>query len=80
MDSLASLMSNTNLVEPPEVAVIKRYIEDTFNMTVSVLVQDKQIVICASSGALAGSLRPRLFELQKICKTTKKLIVRIVSS
>jgi phosphoribosylpyrophosphate synthetase len=77
MDSLDNILKHKNFDEPPEVAAIKKYVQDEFNMTVGVLVRDKDIVIQASSAALANTLRLRTTEIKQRCRTTKRLTFRI---
>lgn len=61
-------------------SMIKQYVQDKFKSSVSVTVQDKQIIISAPSAALAGTLRLHSVELAKACQTDKKLVFRINNS
>jgi len=65
MDSLSSIMSHKNFDEPPEVASIKKYVQETFKVSVSVMVRDKDIVIMVPSAALANSLRLKSQDMKR---------------
>jgi hypothetical protein len=78
MDSLQDLLSQySSPKEPAEVVAIKKYINDTFSMPSSIVVQDTAIVITVQSSALANALRLRYTDLQAVVGATKKLIFRI---
>jgi len=75
-NSLSDILAN-KWDEPPEIKVIKSYVERHFKATVGVTLHDKQIVISAPGAALAATLRMHLPDLQKELKTDKKLLIRI---
>lgn len=77
MDSLHSILSNKDFDEPPEIASIKKYVQDEFQTSVSVLVRDKDIVIGVPSAALANTLRLRGPEIKRRCQLDKRLTFRI---
>ena len=77
MDKIGTIVAAKNFDEPPEIQRIKKYIHDTFDSDGSVITSNSSIVVVVDSAALAGSLRPRLLELQKISQTDKKIIIRI---
>lgn len=77
MDSLNSILSNKDFDEPPEMASIKKYVQDEFQTAVSVLVRDKDIVIGVPSAALAGTLRLRGPDIKRRCQIEKRLTFRI---
>ncbi len=76
--NLGDLLDKSKFAEPAEIKVIKDYIYEQFKAKVTVAVGPKQIVIMVSSAALAGALRMHLHQLQQLCETDKKLIIRIV--
>lgn len=76
--SLGDLLDKSKFAEPPEIKVIKDYIRQQFKTEVQVAVGPRQIVIGVKSAALAGALRMRLHQLQQLCETDKKMILRIV--
>lgn len=77
MDSLFSILSDKNFEEPPEIASIKKYVQDEFKSTVGVQVRDKDIIITAPTAALAGTLRMRGPDIKRRCQLDKRLIFRI---
>lgn len=77
MDSLFSLLSERDLDEPVEIRTIKDYVRRHFESSVTVSLQQRLIIICTPSAALAGSLRMHLHKLQKELETDRRLIIRI---
>jgi hypothetical protein len=75
--SLADLLDKSRFAQPREVQVIKDYLLATFQAQGQIAVTDRQIVITVQGAALAGALQPRLHELQEICATDKRLVIRI---
>ena len=78
MDSLHSILSNKDFDEPPEIASIKKYVQDEFQTSVSVLVREKDIVVGVPSAALANTLRLRGPEIKRRCQLDKRLTFRIM--
>lgn len=76
-DSIADLLSKKNFGEPIEIEVIKHFVKENFNSTCQVTINQRQIVIGVPGASLAGALRMRLHELQALCQTEKRLIIRI---
>jgi hypothetical protein len=77
MDSLSSILGGKDFDEPPEIASIKKYVQDEFQSKVGVQVRDKDIVISAASASLANMLRLRSVEIKRRCQLDKKLTFRI---
>ncbi len=77
MDSLDSILKRKDFDEPPEMAAIKKYVQDEFKTAVGVLVRDKDIVIQVPNAALANTLRLRAPDLKKRCGINKRLTFRI---
>jgi hypothetical protein len=75
--TLGDLLDKSKYAEPPQIKVIKDYIQLQFKADAAITVGPKQIVINVQSAALAGALRMHLHQLQKLCETDKKLIIRI---
>lgn len=78
MDSLDSLLKRKDFDEPPEMAAIKKYVQEEFQTAVSVQVRDRDIVVEVPSAALANTLRLRAPDMQQRCSLTKRLTFRIV--
>lgn len=77
MDSLNSILSLKDFDEPPEVQSIKKYVQDTYQKTVSVMVRDKDIVIVVPSASLANALRLKSSDIKRRCQIDKRLTFRI---
>lgn len=77
MDSLKDLLGSKQPAEAPEIAVIRRFLREQFQSDCTVLLRTNQIVIRVASASLAGALRMRLHELQKLCPTEKRLSIQI---
>ena len=77
MDSLSDILGHKDFDEPPEMASIKKYVQDEFKLEVSVLVRDKDIVIQVPNAALANTLRLRGPDIKRRCQIDKRLTFRI---
>ena len=64
---------------PPEVRQIKTFIRKNYEADCHVTVQQWQIIIGVRGASLASAVRMRLHELQELCKTDKRLVIRIQS-
>lgn len=78
MDSLNSILHTKDFDEPPEMASIKKYVQDEFQATVGVQVRDKDILIEVQSAALANTLRLRAPDIKRRCQLNKRLTFRII--
>lgn len=76
-DSLGDLLQHRDFNQPKEVKIIKDFVRDRFKSEASVIMRQNQIIIAVQGAALAGTLRMHLHELQKLCQTDKRLIIRI---
>jgi hypothetical protein len=77
MDSLHSILSNKDFDEPPEMASIKKYVQDEFKIAVGVQVRERDIIILVPSAALANTLRLRGPDIKRRCQLDKRLTFRI---
>lgn len=75
--SIADILGNQRFEEPPEIMAIKDFVMQQFGHTPNVRITNQAIMITVSSAALAGALRPHLFQLQHDIQTTKRLVIRI---
>lgn len=78
MDSLSSILHRKDFDEPPEMASIKKYVQDEFKTTVGVQIRDKDIIIEVPGAALANTLRLRAPDIKRRCQIDKRLTFRIV--
>ncbi len=76
-DSLESLLAGKRMSEPPEIAIIKQFVEAKFAVTPDIAISTQQITISVKGAALAGALRPYMNELKQLCSSPKRLVIRI---
>lgn len=79
MDSLESILSRYAKSEQPELAAIKRYVEEQYHTPVSAAISHNVIVITVPSAALANTLRLQITTIQSVCQLRKRLVFRIGS-
>lgn len=79
MSSIREVLAGKKYDEPPEIQAIKDYVLRQFQSSVSVIAQDKQIIIGAANAALAATLRMHIHDMQQTVKTDKRLVIRIGS-
>lgn len=78
MDDLQNILARrARPAEPPEMIIIKEFMEQRFATTPVVAMNQREIIIGVKSSALAGALRPYLLDLQRLCDTDRRLIIRI---
>jgi hypothetical protein len=77
MDSLSNILSGKDFDEPPEMASIKKYVQDKFQAKVSVQVRERDIVVIVPNSALANTLRLCGPDLKRRCQIDKRLTFRI---
>lgn len=78
MDSLFDILGTKDFSEPPEVAAIKRYVQDELHEEVAVTVRERDIQIAARSAALANTLRLRSLDIRRHCNLgDKRLSFRV---
>lgn len=77
MDNLRDILAQRKPEEPPEIAIIKKYVQDAFQEVVGITVREHEIVIAAPGASLANTLRLRTLEIQKLIGSQKRLVFRI---
>ncbi|HVX24489.1 MAG TPA: hypothetical protein VG992_04080 [Candidatus Saccharimonadales bacterium] len=77
MDALNQILRDKNFDEPPEMAAIKKYVQDEFETAVGVLIRERDIVIIVPNAGLANTLRLRSPDIKRRCQLTKRLTFRI---
>ena len=77
MDSLSNILSGKDFDEPPEMANIKKYVQDKFQAKVGVQVRERDIVVIVPNSALANTLRLCGPDLKRRCQIDKRLTFRI---
>lgn len=74
---IRDLLDKSRFAEPAEVGIIREYVQARFNVTPQIIVQTHQIIIGVDGAALAGALRMQLYELQELCGSGRRLVIRI---
>lgn len=77
MDSIADILGKYSPQEPDEIAAIKRYVIEQFDVEPRVGLHGETLVITVRSASLANALRLRITSLQKAANTTRKIMFRI---
>ena len=74
---MSDILHRKSFDEPPEMAAIKKYVEEEFKIKVGVQVRERDIVVNVPNAALANTLRLRGPEIKRRCQLTKRLTFRI---
>jgi hypothetical protein len=77
MDSMGDILARKEFDEPDEVKLIKQFVRDNYNESVSISVSKDGFVVYVDSASLANALHLRLPDLRKIIGPTKRLSFRI---
>lgn len=76
-NALGDLLPKDKYREPPEVRIIKDFVREKYGEEVDVIVRQDRIVVQAPGAALAGTLRPRLHELQDLVGPHRRLVLLV---
>ena len=76
-EQLGDLLAKRKPSEPTEFAIIRTFVQQRYNIVPSLALQGNTIIISMPNSASAGSLRFDLHTLSTMCKTTKRLMIRI---
>lgn len=79
MDSLQNIMTAYQPPDHPELALIKRFINEQFQAVVELSISNETIIIKVPSAALANTLRLQTSAIQQAGRTTKRLQFRIAA-
>lgn len=77
MDSLQDIISRYDKPEEPEIAAIKRYVDERFHTPIRVSVSGNNLIITVPSASLANTLRLKTIEIKEMCRVEKRLVFRI---
>ena len=77
-DSLGDLLNRGSFKEPPQIAIIKKFVHEETGITPSVSMTKTNYIVNMPNGASAGTLRFKLFQLQRSLGHEKKIIIKIV--
>lgn len=64
--------------KPEEFAIIRKFVQDRFEVTPKLSVSKGTISIGVPNGAIASNLRHELYDLSQKLNTKKRLYIRIV--
>lgn len=70
-------MKNRNYSEPPEVQAIKDFVKSEVGIVPAVSVTKDSFIVTLPSAAAAGTLRFRLFQLQRQLGHDRRIIIKI---
>ena len=76
-ESLGDVLAKKNLREPAELLIIRTFLHENFQTDCQITTNQRQIIISVKGSSLAGAVRMRLHELQQLCQTDKRLVLRI---
>jgi hypothetical protein len=74
---LGDLLSRRNYEEPPEIKLIKDFVQSAVGITPRVKITPETYVLSLPSAAAAGALRAHLFKLQQELGGNKRILIRI---
>lgn len=77
-DSIADILGSRNLSEPPEVQRIKDFVQVEIGLTPSVSVTKTAFIVAIPGASAAGTLRFKLFQLQRQLGNNRKVVIRII--
>lgn len=75
--SLGDIMKDRNYSEPPEVQAIKDFVNNEVGIVPAVAVTKNSFIVTLPSAAAAGTLRFRLFQLQRQLGHDRRIIIKI---
>ena len=64
--------------EPEEFQVIRKFVQDRYNVTPKLSITKKSIQIGVPSAGVAGNLRFDLYDIQQLLDTKLRLIIKIM--
>ena len=76
-DSLSDIMKKRGYDEPPEVARIKEFVLAEVGITPKVAMNNDAFFVTLPSAAAAGTLRFKLFQLQRELGHSRKIVLKI---
>jgi hypothetical protein len=77
MERLGDIVAHYGQSEPPQLAAIKRYVDEQYHVSVRAAVSGNAIVVTVPSAALANTLRLQTTQISDVCQLDKRLVFRI---
>ncbi len=79
MSDLADILARKKIPEEPsEFPIIRRFVQEHYDVTPHLQLREGNIVISVPGSAAAGSLRFQLHDLQKLLDSDKQLVIASV--
>ena len=75
MDNISDLLAKKGFNEPAEIKLVKDYVMNKYDEDVNVKVDMNKIYIYVKNSALASSVRMNIPEIQKICNSSKRIVI-----
>ncbi len=76
MQSLSDILSNRSFDEPTEITALRNFVQDRYDVTPNITVNQDYIVLRVPSAGLATNLKMEQLQIARFCKLTKKLVIR----
>ena len=76
-ETIGDLLKKRGQSEPEEFLIIRKYVQDHFEITPKLSMSKFTITIKVPNAAIATNLRFELFELKKLLDTKLRLIIKI---
>ena len=78
MQSIRDVMASKKpQQEPPQVAALKKYAHDVYQVKIRVLVRPTHYLISVPTGGIAHKFRVETSHITDVCKLDKKLVIHI---
>jgi hypothetical protein len=76
-DSLGDVLNKKNYGEPPELAVIRAFVQDLIGMTPRIYVRSNTYFVTVNGAGAAGALRVHIYRLERQLGPGKKVVLKI---
>lgn len=77
MEEIRELLKGKVPQEPPQIAALKRYAQDTHGLDIPVYATARSYMIKVPNGALAYKFRLETIQITQICNLDKRLVIHI---
>ena len=77
MEPVKDIMARYSLPQQPELAAVRRYVEEHYHTPIALGISGNAIVVTVPSAALANTLRLQSNQIRKVCNLEKRLVFRI---
>lgn len=77
-DSINDILGKRGLSEPPEIKIIKEFVQTEVGLIPKVSITPKSFIVSLPSAAAISTLRFKLFQLQRSIPGERKIILKIL--